>query len=60
MTIICGVTETIDDLKDNIPDAIGEIHLHTIDNMLKNWTDRIGFCMYLLFFIINKTDYTFK
>ena len=34
--------ETIDDLKDNIQEAIGEIQLHTIDNVLKNWTDRIG------------------
>ena len=28
--------ETIDALKDNIREAIGEIHLHTIDNVLKN------------------------
>ena len=28
--------ETIDDLKDNIREAIGEIQLHTIDNVLKN------------------------
>ena len=27
---------TIDALKDNIRDAIGEIQLHTIDNVLKN------------------------
>ena len=32
--------ETIDALKDNIREAIGEIQLHTIDNVLKNWTDR--------------------
>ena len=32
--------ETIDALKDNIPEAIGEIQPHTIDNKLKNWTDR--------------------
>ena len=38
-------TETIDALKDNIRKAIGEIHLHTIDNVLKNWTDRLGYCM---------------
>ena len=37
--------ETIDALKDNIREAIGEIQLHTIDNMLKNWTDRVGYCM---------------
>ena len=29
-----GVIET---LKDNIREAIGEIQLHTIDNVLKNW-----------------------
>ena len=28
--------ETIDALKDNIYEAIGEIQLHTIDNVLKN------------------------
>ena len=28
--------EIIDALKDNIPEAIGEIQLHTIDNVLKN------------------------
>ena len=36
---------TIDALKDNIHEAIGEIQLHTIDNVLKNWTDRVGYCM---------------
>ena len=30
--------ETIDALKDNIRKAVGEIQLHTIDNVLKNWT----------------------
>ena len=30
--------ETIDALKDNIR----EIQLHTIDNVLKNWTDRVA------------------
>ena len=51
-TSICGVPlkisvtiETIDGLKDNIREAIGEIQLHTIDNVLKNWTDRVGSCM---------------
>ena len=38
-------SETIDALKDNIHEAIGEIQLHTIDNMLKNWIDRVGYCM---------------
>ena len=38
--------ETIDALKDNnIREAIGEIQLPTIDNVLKNWTDRVGYCM---------------
>ena len=37
--------ETIDALKENIREAIGEKQLHTIDNVLKNWTDRIGYCM---------------
>ena len=37
--------ETIDALKDNLREAIGEIQLHTIDNVLKNWTDRVGYCM---------------
>ena len=33
--------EIIDALKDNIREAIGVIQLHTIDNVLKNWTDRV-------------------
>ena len=37
--------ETIDALKGIIREAIGEIQLHTIDNVLKNWTDRVGYCM---------------
>ena len=37
--------ETIDALKNNIHEAIGEIQLHTIDIVLKNWTDRLGCCM---------------
>ena len=37
--------EAIDALKDNIREAIGEIQLHAIDNVLKNWTDRIGNCI---------------
>ena len=37
--------ETIHTLKDNIREAIGEIQLHTIDNVLKNCTDRVGYCM---------------
>ena len=31
--------------KYNIREAIGEIQLNTINNVLKNWTDRVGFCM---------------
>ena len=37
--------ETIDTLKDNIREVIGEIHMQTIDNVLKNWTDRVRHCM---------------
>ena len=37
--------ETIAALKDNIREAIVEIQLHTIDNVLKNWTDRVDYCM---------------
>ena len=37
--------EIIDALKDNISEAIGEIQLHTIDNVHKNWADRVRYCM---------------
>ena len=37
--------ETIYVLTHNIREAIGEIQLHTIDNVLKNWPDRVGYCM---------------
>ena len=37
--------ESIFTLKDNIREAIGEIQLHIIDNVLKNWTERVGYCM---------------
>ena len=37
--------ETIDALKHNIRKAIGEIQLHKIGNVLKNWIDRVGYCM---------------
>ena len=40
-----GKPETIDALKDNIREGIGEIELHTIDNVLKKWIDRLGYCM---------------
>ena len=32
-------------LWDNIRESIDEIQLQTIDNVLKNWTDRVGYCM---------------
>ena len=34
--------DTIDALKGNIREAIDEIQLHTIDNVLKNCTDSVG------------------
>ena len=37
--------ETIDILKNNIRGVIGKIQLHIIDNVLKNWSDRVGHCM---------------
>ena len=37
--------ETINALKDNIREASGEIQLHTVDNVLKNWIDRVDYCM---------------
>ena len=59
--------ETIDALKDNIREAIGEMQLHTIDKKLKNWTACVGYCMasrashlMKLFSIINRKDCTFK
>ena len=76
-TIICGVPvkdkcyadkpETIDALKVNIREAIGEVQLHSIDNVLKNWTDRVATAWpteadiwMKLFSIINWKDCTFK
>ena len=38
-------TKTIDALKDNIRETNGEIELHTFDNVLKNWTALVGYCM---------------
>ena len=61
--------ETIDSLKDNIREAIGEKQLHTIDNGLKNLTDlayRIGawaaeaVIWMKLFSIINRKNCIFK
>ena len=37
--------ETIDALNNNIREAIREIQLHTFDNVLKNWSERVGYCM---------------
>ena len=33
--------ETIYALKDNIREVIGDIQLHTIENVLKNWTNYV-------------------
>ena len=38
-------SETVHALKDNIREAIVEIQLHTVNNVLKNWNDRVGYCM---------------
>ena len=38
-------SDAIDALKNNILEAIGEIQLQTIDNVLKNWTHRVDYCM---------------
>ena len=40
-----GKPDTIDVLKNNIREAIAEIQLHTIDNLLKNLIDRVSHCM---------------
>ena len=37
--------KTIYALKNNIHEAIGEIQLHTIYNVLKNWTNLVGYCI---------------
>ena len=37
--------KTIDALKENIREAIGEIQLHTIDSVLKNWSNRVDYSM---------------
>ena len=46
--------QTIDALKDNIREVIGEIQLHRIHNMLKNFTDRVGYCIARLGSHLNK------
>ena len=48
---------------DNKLETIDTLKLHTIDNVLKNWNDCVGFCMtsrMKLFSIINRKDGTFK
>ena len=37
--------KTIDALKDNVRKAIADIQLHIIDNVFKNWIDRVGYCI---------------
>ena len=37
--------ETIGALRNNIREAIGEIQLNTINKVLKNFTDSVGYCM---------------
>ena len=32
------------DKPENILEAIGEIQLHTIDNVVQNWTDCVDYC----------------
>ena len=51
--------ETIHALKDNIREAVGEIQLHIIDNVLKNWINWAVISM-KSFSIINRKDCTFK
>ena len=59
--------ETIGALKNNIRETISEIKLLTIDNVLENLTDRVGYCVpaetaiwMKLFSIINRQDCNFK
>ena len=44
-TLFSTKLETIDALKDNTREDIDEIQLHTIDSVLKNWIDRVGYSM---------------
>ena len=37
--------EIIDALKDKVREAMDETQLHTIDNVFKNWTYRVGYCI---------------
>ena len=36
--------ETIQELKHKIKVAIDEICAHTVENVLKNWVERMGYC----------------
>ena len=36
--------ETIQELKYEIKVAIDEIRAHAVENVLKNWVDRMGYC----------------
>lgn len=36
--------QTIEDLKAEIGEVIGQIQPHTLENVVKNWSDRIGYC----------------
>jgi len=36
--------KTIQELKHEIKVAIDEIRAHTVENVLKNWIDRMGYC----------------
>ena len=36
--------ETIQELKYEIKIAIDEIRAHTVENVLKNWVDKTGYC----------------
>ena len=51
--------ETIDALKANIREAIGEIQLHTIDNVLNNWSDRVAYTEWFPL-LIGRKDCSFK
>ena len=44
-------SETNDPLRDNILEAIGEIQLQQIENVLKNFIDHVGYCMFKMYFI---------
>ena len=53
--------EAIDALKDNIREIIGEVQLHTVDDVLKNWTNRVGYYMASgLFSIITRKNCNYK